>query len=91
MPDRRALDACSDSYRPLIATALYTGMRISQLLGLIWDDVELDRGEIHVRAQLSCVHRNDPEMRDRLTRSEFAQMLEPSEGDLASVVDLRRR
>ncbi len=49
----RLLQACSERYRPLVATALFTGMRISELLGLIWDDVDLDGGAIHVRAQLS--------------------------------------
>jgi len=39
--------------RVLIATALYTGLRISELLGLIWDDVDLRAGMLHVRAQLS--------------------------------------
>ncbi len=49
----RLLDACLPAYRPLIATALYTGMRISELLGLIWDDVDLAAGSLSVRAQLS--------------------------------------
>jgi integrase len=39
------------------ATALSTGLRISELLGLIWDDVDLERGLIHVRAQLLRPHR----------------------------------
>jgi integrase len=46
--------ACTDEqYRPLVATALFTGMRISELLGLSWDDVDLDAGTVHVRTQLS--------------------------------------
>ena len=31
-------------------------MRLSELLGLVWDDVDLNRGLIHVRAQLSMAH-----------------------------------
>jgi hypothetical protein len=33
---RRLLAACLPRYRPLIATGLYTGMRTSELLGLVW-------------------------------------------------------
>ena len=40
----------------LVATALYTGMRLSELLGLTWNDVDFSRGLIHVRAQLSRAH-----------------------------------
>jgi len=47
------LAACSASARAPIATALYTGLRISELLGLIWSDVDLHSGTLCVRAQLS--------------------------------------
>jgi integrase len=40
-----------------MVTALYTGMRISELLALTWADVDLGAGVIHVRAQLSRAHR----------------------------------
>ncbi len=60
---RRLLTACLPRYRPLIATALYTGMRTSELLGLIWADVDLGSGAIHVRTQLSRVHRGLPARR----------------------------
>lgn len=36
-------------WRPLFLTALFTGLRASELRGLRWDSVELDRGELHVR------------------------------------------
>jgi integrase len=52
----RLLDCCLPAYRTLVATALYSGMRLSELLGLTWDDVDLDRGCIEVRAQLSHAH-----------------------------------
>jgi integrase len=44
--------ATPDRYRPLILTALLTGLRASELRGLIWDDVDLQRGEIHVRRRV---------------------------------------
>jgi integrase len=60
---RRLLAACLPQYRPLIATALYSGLRISELLGLVWDDLDLRLGEIHVLAQLSRAHRDAPARR----------------------------
>lgn len=59
----RLLDCCLPAYRALVATALYTGMRLSELLGLVWDDVDFDRGLIHVRAQLSMAHIGSPARR----------------------------
>ena len=38
-----------DRHRPFILTALLAGLRASELRGLIWDDVDLKTGEIHVR------------------------------------------
>ena len=35
--------------RPFIVTAIFTGMRLSELRGLKWSDVDLDAGVIHVR------------------------------------------
>jgi integrase len=59
----RLLACCRPSYRTLVATAVYTGMRLSELLGLVWDDVDLDRGCIHVRAQLSRANSSSPARR----------------------------
>jgi integrase len=33
----------------LLLTAIFTGLRASELRGLRWDDVDLKRGELHVR------------------------------------------
>jgi integrase len=35
-------------WRPLFLTAIFTGLRASELRGLRWSDVDLTRGEIHV-------------------------------------------
>ena len=59
----RLLAACLPRYRPLLATALYSGLRISELLGLVWDDVDFAAGVIDVRAQLSRAHRGAPARR----------------------------
>jgi integrase len=49
----RLLTACPQRYRSLLATAVYTGMRLSELLALGWDDVDFAAGVIHVRYQLA--------------------------------------
>jgi integrase len=36
-------------WRPFIITAIFTGMRLSELRGLSWADVDLEKGLIHVR------------------------------------------
>ena len=38
-------------YSPLIRTALFTGLRLGELLGLQWQDVDLHDGVLHVRRQ----------------------------------------
>jgi integrase len=43
------LSTASGRWRPLFATAIFTGMRASELRGLTWDDVDLERNLIHVR------------------------------------------
>jgi len=46
------LGAVISSYRPLIATAIFTGLRQGELLGLTWADVDFANGAVHVRCQL---------------------------------------
>jgi integrase len=42
------LDACAPPYRPLAKLLIGTGLRISEALALIWDDVDFKRGVIRV-------------------------------------------
>ena len=39
----------SGRWRPLLLTAIFTGLRASELRGLRWADVDLKGGELHVR------------------------------------------
>jgi integrase len=57
------LRACLPRYRPLLATALYTGMRLSELLALTWADVDFQDRLVRVRAQLSRARRGAPARR----------------------------
>src|SRR5215211_5448183 len=59
----RLLAACSPRDRLMVATVLYTGLRISDMHGLVWDDVDFAAGVIHVRAQLSRAHHQAPARR----------------------------
>jgi integrase len=43
------LSKAEDRWRPLLITAIFTGMRASELRGLTWDDVDFERKVVHVR------------------------------------------
>jgi integrase len=51
-------------YRAILATAVTTGMRLSELLGLRWQDVAFENGAVHVRNQLSRATRENPRAPD---------------------------
>jgi integrase len=46
---RAVLHAAAGRARPFLVTAIFTGMRSSELRGLRWEDLDFGRGEIHVR------------------------------------------
>ena len=46
---RTIIAKLSGRWRPLLLTAIFTGLRSSELRGLRWSDVDLKRGELHVR------------------------------------------
>jgi integrase len=41
--------AAEGRWRPLLLTAIFTGLRASEIRGLRWQDVDLDKRELHVR------------------------------------------
>ena len=43
------IQAAGDRWRPLFVTAVFTGLRASELRGLAWDDVDFEACVIHVR------------------------------------------
>ncbi len=45
----RLLDAATPLYQPILALAVYTGLRQSECLGLHWRDVDFDAGFVRVR------------------------------------------
>src|SRR5262249_55512122 len=46
---RRILASAMLRWRPLLVTAVFTGLRASELRGLRWTDVDFKRGELRVR------------------------------------------
>jgi integrase len=44
-------------WRPLFVTAIFTGLRASELRGLKWTDVDLKRGQLHVRQRADRFNR----------------------------------
>ena len=54
----RLLDAAPPRYRTLLASAILTGLRQSELLGLRWRDIDFEDELIRVRSALDR-HRND--------------------------------
>jgi integrase len=53
---RALIHALDGRWRPLLLTAIFTGLRASELRGLRWSDVDLKRGELHVRQRADCHH-----------------------------------
>ncbi len=53
IPTREEIRAIADClqgrYRPLLMTAIFTGLRASELRGLRWADVDFEKRELHVR------------------------------------------
>jgi integrase len=62
--DERELAAlvrhATDPYREVVAVLAYTGLRLSEALGLRWRDVDFVECEFHVRGQLSMARRGRP-------------------------------
>ena len=59
----RLFAACPRRYRPLLLTGAYTGMRLSEVLGLSWGDIDFPAGVVHARHQLARGRRGAPPRR----------------------------
>lgn len=43
------LDNANEKFRPMLATLIFSGMRLSELRGLYWRDIDLEEGFIEIR------------------------------------------
>jgi integrase len=46
---RAVVEAAAGRWRPFLLTAIFTGLRASELRGLRWSDIDLKKAELHVR------------------------------------------
>jgi integrase len=53
---RCIIEALAGRWRSLIITAIFTGLRASELRGLRWVDVDLNKGLVHVRQRADRYH-----------------------------------
>ncbi len=58
--EKKLLDESPKHLRPILITALNTGMRYREILDLTWNDVNLEPGNIYVRKSKSGKGRNIP-------------------------------
>ena len=56
----RIIHAAKGRWRPLLLTAIFTGLRASELRGLRWEDVDLKKGELHVRQRADRLNQIGP-------------------------------
>jgi integrase len=52
------VDALEGRSRPFLLTAIFTGLRASELRGLRWQDIDLKRSELHVRQRAGPLQRD---------------------------------
>jgi integrase len=50
----RLLDTLGDTWRPIVAACTFGGLRISEALGLRWQDIDAEAGTISVSGQLGA-------------------------------------
>ena len=58
---RAMLEGVSDRWRPLLVTAIFTGMRASELRGLTWEHVDFDTNVIKVRQRAGFIDKPEIE------------------------------
>ncbi len=56
---RAIVSTLQGRWRPLLLTAIFTGLRASELRGLRWSDVDLDKAELHVRQRADRYNKID--------------------------------
>jgi integrase len=52
----QVLNTSAPRLRPLLLTAIFTGLRASELRGLRWEDIDLKRSVVHVRQRADKYH-----------------------------------
>jgi integrase len=55
--EKKLLGACAVHLRPIVLTAIHSGMRKGELLSLTWGDIDFDQRLVRVRAENSKTHK----------------------------------
>ena len=66
---RKLLEAAEGRFRPFFITAGFTGMRVSELRGLCWPEVDFKAKQIHVRQRADCFGQMDAPKTEAGTRT----------------------
>jgi integrase len=66
-----------EPYRASVTLLAYTGLRLSEALGLRWHDVDLVEGELRVRGQLQPARRTRPARRVERLKSDAGERAVP--------------
>jgi len=83
---------CEGRWRPLLLTLIFTGLRASELRGLRWIDIDLKRGEIHVRQRADRYNEIGPPKSEAVcSKAGFAARIASSENGSASFGAAYRR
>jgi integrase len=61
---KRIIQTAERHWRPLLLTAIFTGLRASELRGLRWVDVDLTKKELHVRQRADRYNKIGPPKTD---------------------------
>ena len=61
---KHIINAADRHWRPLLLTAIFTGLRASELRGLRWADVDLTKKELHVRQRADRYNKIGPPKTD---------------------------
>ena len=80
------LSCCSTAYRPLAELLISCGLRISEALGLIWEDIDLSNGKIMVNRQAKGARGQTG-----ATKSRRARSVEAGPDLLRTLTDLKAR
>lgn len=74
------IEATAPEHRPLIATLVFAGLRVSEAVGLTWADLDLAAGSLHVRGQLD--HKTRQKVEAKTESSTRSVVLMPSLGKM---------
>ena len=58
----KILEALTPPYREFFQFAIWTGLRTGELLGLRWQDVDLDKGQVHIRTNITQGREKSPKL-----------------------------